>query len=102
MQDDLFHLYNLREDPYERHNLASKYPEVLEDMRQLIQDLTKDMRPAFLPNRQIRIIFFFTFFFLPLSPLRGQPAVIMPTLQVGEMPASNPGLQSFYSLVHYH
>ncbi len=32
--------------------MASKYPEVVKDMRSLIEDLKKDMRPAFLPNRQ--------------------------------------------------
>jgi hypothetical protein len=32
--------------------VASKYPEVVQDMRSLIEDLKKDMRPAFLPNRQ--------------------------------------------------
>ena len=55
-------------------------------------------------NNFNKIVLLFFDFFLPLPPLKGQPVVIMPTLlasqqgidmslQVGEMPDSNPGLQ---------
>ena len=55
-QDGLYYLYNLADDPFERRNVATRYPEVVEDMRNLIMDLTRDMRPAFLPNRQVILL----------------------------------------------